>query len=31
VALQVCPGFIRTELTMGAGIGKDGKPFAGVQ
>ena len=25
--MQVCPGFIETELTLGAGIGKDGKPF----
>lgn len=24
---MVCPGFVETELTKGAGIGKDGKPF----
>ena len=31
VLVKACPGFIKTELTMGAGIGKDGKPFGELQ
>lgn len=23
---MICPGFVKTEITTGGGIGKDGKP-----